>query len=848
MKKFFSFLIVAFVVMFGFNLNVYALVGDVSIKSAEVVNKTGKTDVIKEPNFKGLTIDLGVRFFDAGDSVTYKIVVENKGSSDVYINDVTGNTNSEYFDYAFGFENEDKTVKAKSSKTFNLIVSYKNNIPDEKFSVSGRVVEKNEVVIKLGNEVEVKNPNTASSKYVMILVVLILVIVAFILFMARYGNKLDHLKQTNIKLVILFVVIGLVLYLGYSYAIEAVSINVNSIVEVEKKIERKARLARSCMSDSYKADKSGFCIDWTDYVDYSKAMPMRQEDDYSSVAYDIDMDQDTKIKSIVLLTATSNIMEDNYVYNDISYKLSNTYDVSDIQNGEIILGVYTDNKEENYLLIIGQYSGVLAPIDASSLFSSAAANHSSNLFRLHTETNFTNLDVSDTTNMANMFSGVNYGALDLSMWNTSKIENISAMFSWSNFDSLNLNGFNTSKVTNMNSVFYGVSINQDKLDLSSFNTSRVTDMNSMFMHAQVATIDLSSFDTSNVTDMMNMFQLSTATEVKGLNKFNTSKVIYMTRMFSESSVVDLDLSSFNTSNVIDMFQMFINSKAKSINVSSFNTSKITDMSYMFYNSSATDLDLSSFDTSNVINMSYMFWQSKAKKIDVSSFDTSKVSTFSNMFNKVDLDYLNINNFNFQSTTSLTSLFANSKIKRLDISSLNTSNIKSMETMFSGSKIENLDLSNFDTSNVTSMSSMFSNSDIKNLDISNFNTTKLINASYMFYGVTMDTLDLTSFDTTNLRKYSYMFADANIKKLDFSTIYVNYDDKKNTYDFSSMFQNYGNKVTNPEIYLNNLSKPYSYYITSIFSNFNSDLKIYTNSSAKSWLQSLSTIPDANFVIV
>ncbi len=799
MKKFFSFLIVAFVVMFGFNLNVCALVGDVSIKSAEVVNKTGKTDVIKEPNFKGLTIDLGVRFFDVGDSVTYRIVVENKGSSDVYINDVTGNTNSEYFDYAFGFENEDKTVKAKSSKTFNLIVSYKNNIPDEKFSVSGRVTEKNEVVIKLGNEVEVKNPNTASSKYVMILVVLILVIVAFILFMARYGNKLDHLKQTNIKLVILFVVIGLVLYLGYSYAIEAISINVNSIVEVEKKIERKARLARSCMSDSYIADGSGFCIDWTDYVDYRYVQIVgRQEENDNNVAYDIDMDQDTKIKSIVLLTTTSNIMEDDYVYNDISYKLSNTYDVSDIQNGEIILGVYTDNKEENYLLIIGQYSGVLAPIDASSLFSSAAANHSSNLFRLHTETNFTNLDVSDTTNMANMFSGVNYGALDLSMWNTSKIENISAMFSWSNFDSLNLEGFNTDKVTNMNNIFSGVSINQDKLDLSSFNTSGITDMNSMFMHAHVATIDLSSFDTRNVTDMMNMFQFSTVTEIKGLTKFNTSKVIYMTRMFYGSSVVDLDLSSF--------------------------------------------------DTSNVIDMSYMFQNSKAKKIDVSSFDTSKVSSFSSMFDTIDLDYLNINNFNLQSADNLTGLFANSKIKTLDISSLDTSNIKYMKSMFYRSKINNLDLSKFDTSNVVDMTSMFADSDIKNLNVSNFNTSKLIRASSMFYGVTMDTLDLTSFDTTNLREYSAMFAGANIKKLDFSTIYVNYDDKKNTYDFSSMFQNYGNKVTNPEIYLNNLSKPYSYYITSVFSNFNSDLKIYTNSSAKSWLQSLSTIPDANFVIV
>ena len=97
-------------------------------------------------------------------------------------------------------------------------------------------------------------------------------------------------------------IIGLVLYLGYSCAIEAVSINVNSIVEVEKKIERKARLARSCMSDSYIADGSGFCIDWTDYVDYRYVQIVgRQEENDNNVAYDIDMHQDTKIKIKPLL-------------------------------------------------------------------------------------------------------------------------------------------------------------------------------------------------------------------------------------------------------------------------------------------------------------------------------------------------------------------------------------------------------------------------------------------------------------------------------------------------------------------------------------------------------------------
>ena len=769
MKRFILFMIAVFVIMFGFNFDVKALVNDVSIKDVEVVNMTGKPDVIKEPTYKDLAIDLGVRFFDVGDSVTYRITVENKGTSDVYINDVIGNTNSEYFDYTFGFENDDKTVKGKSNKTFNLTVSFKNDIPDEKFSESGKVVEKSEVVIKIGNEVEVKNPNTASNKYIIILIILVLVIVGFTLVMTKYGNKFEQLKQTNIKLVILFVAIALILYLGYSYAIEAINISVNSTVEVEKKIDRKARLARSCASDSYLNDGSGFCLDWTKYVDYYYAPAPSSLEDKVVVPYFTDNSDKTKIKSIVLLTATSNVMADSYTYNNINYELVDTYDVSDIQNGEIILGVYVDSKEEDYLLIIGQYSGVLAPVDGSSLFSGVNM-HVSNLFTLPTEANLTHLDVFDTKNMSNMFYGVNFGKLDLSMWNTMNVENTAFMFSNSNFSSL---------------------------DLVGFSTNNVVDMSSMFENTRVDAIDLSTFDTSNVTSVASMFRYLTATEIDGLNKFNTSKV--------------------------------------------------TDMSYMFQYSSAVDLDLSSFDTSNVVDMGCMFQYSMAKSINVSSFDTSNVNSLSYMFSGINLDYLNINNFSLQSTDNLGGLFADSKIKKLDISSLNTSNIKSMTSMFAGSKIESLDLSKLDTSNVTNMSSMFSGSNIKDLDLSNFNTANLTDACYMFYGVTMDTLDLTSFDTTNLTDYSYMFAGSNIKKLDFSNIYINNTNKR-AFDFNSMFYNYGKNVDNPEIYLNNFAVPKTYMIASVFSNFNSNLKVYTNSDAKKWFQKVSVIPDDNFVII
>ncbi|CCY45704.1 conserved domain protein [Clostridium sp. CAG:1193] len=72
--------------------------------------------------------------------------------------------------------------------------------------------------------------------------------------------------------------------------------------------------------------------------------------------------------------------------------------------------------------------------------------------------------------------------------------------------------------------------------------------------------------------MHSMFENSAATEIKGLENFDTSKVTNMSGMFSVSSATTLDLSSFDTSNVTDMWQMFYMSKATSLDLSSFDTS------------------------------------------------------------------------------------------------------------------------------------------------------------------------------------------------------------------------------------------------------------------------------------
>ena len=199
-----------------------------------------------------------------------------------------------------------------------------------------------------------------------------------------------------------------------------------------------------------------------------------------------------------------------------------------------------------------------------------------------------------------------------------------------NYGLLDLSSFDTSKVTDMNYMFFAYT--GTNIDLSSFNTNNVVDMSGMFEYSAATSLDLSNFNTSNVTNMSCMFQSSEATSLD-LSSFDTSNVTSMSSMFAYSKATSIDLSSFNTSNVTNMESMFSNSKATSLNLSNFDTSNVTSMDSMFSESKATSIDLSSFDTSNVTNMSYMFSGSAATSLDLSSFDTSNVTDMNWMFSR-----------------------------------------------------------------------------------------------------------------------------------------------------------------------------------------------------------------------
>jgi len=112
-------------------------------------------------------------------------------------------------------------------------------------------------------------------------------------------------------------------------------------------------------------------------------------------------------------------------------------------------------------------------------------------------------------------------------------------------------------LTNTSFMFSNCSLLKS-IDLSSFNTKKVNNMNNMFSFCfSLESIDLSLLNTENVKDMSYMFSGCSSLESIDLSSFNTENVNDMSYMFGGCfSLKSIDLSLFNTTNVENMKNMF----------------------------------------------------------------------------------------------------------------------------------------------------------------------------------------------------------------------------------------------------------------------------------------------------
>ena len=277
--------------------------------------------------------------------------------------------------------------------------------------------------------------------------------------------------------------------------------------------------------------------------------------------------------------------------------------------------------------------------------------------------------------MMNMFSNdAALTSLDLSGWNVANIQSAYQMFNGcTGLTTLNIKGWKLSNVITAEGMFAGCS-GLTSLDVSTLDLSKCTNIGGIFNGDTALTaLDVSTWKTGNITAMGYVFNNCKALKTLNLSNWDTHSATNMTCLFNSCEALkSVDVSHFDTSNVTDMSHMFNTTRSlKKVDLSSFNTSKVTNMCAMFANDDALEeVDCSSFDTSNVTNMYAMFCYLPAcKKIDVSSFNTAKVTTMWGMFsNDSQVEVLDVSGFNTANVTNMQYMFNNcQKLKRLDTS-------------------------------------------------------------------------------------------------------------------------------------------------------------------------------------
>ena len=112
-------------------------------------------------------------------------------------------------------------------------------------------------------------------------------------------------------------------------------------------------------------------------------------------------------------------------------------------------------------------------------------------------------DLSQVTDMSEMFSGASAFNQDIGGWDVSAVTDMAFMFFGGSAFNQDIGNWDVSGVTNMLSMFSGASaFNQD---IGGWNVSAVTSMDSMFSGASAFNRDLGVWNVSAVTNMESMF-------------------------------------------------------------------------------------------------------------------------------------------------------------------------------------------------------------------------------------------------------------------------------------------------------------------------------------------------------
>ena len=325
-----------------------------------------------------------------------------------------------------------------------------------------------------------------------------------------------------------------------------------------------------------------------------------------------------------------------------------------------------------------------------------------------------------------------------------------------------LNGWDVSNITNMKEMFRGAAAFNG--DMSQWDVSSVTNMEGMFKDAESFNQDIGSWDVSSATNMSNMFDGANSFN-QAISSWDVSSVTNMSDMFHSNnfygnSAFNGDISSWDVSNVTTMYGMFREANAFNQDISSWEVSNVTNMGDMFRGATAFNQDISSWDVSNVTIMNSMFRDATAFNQDISSWDVSNVTTMAEMFKGNIAFNQDISSWDVSNVTTMYNMFRENTVFNQDISSWDVSSVMDMTQMFLDCDNFNQNLGSWEVSNVEKMLGMLSGT---NMSTANYDSTLIGWASLttLQQNVTLGADSLTYCDSEDARQtltsqYSWSF--------------------------------------------------------------------------------------------
>ncbi|NME70896.1 BspA family leucine-rich repeat surface protein [Flammeovirga aprica] len=394
-------------------------------------------------------------------------------------------------------------------------------------------------------------------------------------------------------------------------------------------------------------------------------------------------------------------------------------------------------------------------------------------------------DLSNVTDMTQMFAEASFFNGDISNWDVSSVEKMGSVFAEASSFNGDLSNWDVSSVVTMGRMFYQASSFNG--DISNWDVSSVGYMGWMFHQASLFNGDLSNWDVSKVTGMVNMFTES------GLSTDNYDRLLIGWSELPElKSGVQLDVSveyceSYSErESLIDKFGWIINDGGLCVEVVAKDfvivvdgsTTEINFASVSTASSFAIDWENNgnwvTITTNGSISHSYTtapdtirirgelnHFQAPKSIIDVVQWGSTHFTSMTASFKDCD----KIQKFtasdlpDLSSVIDMSSMFNGATSINADLSTWDVSSVIDMSSMFNGATSVNADLNTWDVSSVTDMSYMFDRASSFNGDLSTWDVSSVKNMTSMFYRATSFNGDLSSWDVSSVEWMGYMFSEA-----------------------------------------------------------------------------------------